>query len=237
MKPIVCETIKFSGESVNVRVYSVVQAEAEVRLHTLHSTCASRVSQVYVCNSCDAVVPKEEQVKGYEYTRNEYVVVADDEVSACSETSRGIELISFFPPSAVSTLYHSKAYYVGPDHGAERRFARLVTAMRDTGRDALAWWRTRGKKHLVVLSPHGDVVVMQQLHFCDTVRDAAAVGVEHIDLARTERQEAARAVMEMAVDTIDLSQYGDDVRGRVVGMLTEKVSAQESARMKEKRPA
>lgn len=230
MKAVSCDSFQFNGQTVNVRVYSAAQPEADVRFNTLHAACGSRVTQRYVCPACAVTVPSDEQVKGYEYTKGEYVVVSDDEVNACAHHTRGIEIVAFVTPSAVSPLYDSKAYYVGPDTGCEQRFASFVTAMRDTGRDAVAWWSARGKRHPVRFMPWGQVAVMHQLYFADAVREASELGVEQVRLTAAERKQAAQYVMEMSSDTFKMNQFTDDVRGRIVGMLADKVSTVVPAR-------
>lgn len=222
MKAIVKDTFRFGIVSVGVKVYSCVDAEAAVKFTTVHSTCGSKLKQETSCTKCGPI-SKEAAARAYEYARGRYVTVSDEDLEACAEAEkRGIDLVSFVAPSLILPLTMGKAYYLGPDKGDERAYAVLRTALSDTGRYALCWWTTKGKRVLVAVYPLRDVMVMQQLHFSEDVRTPDEIGVKPVELTQKERKLAASLIVELSNDRVVIADMKDETRGRVVSMLTAK---------------
>ena len=93
-------------------------------------------------------------VKGYEFSKDQYVAFTAEELKAMEEQAqKAIEITEFVPASAVDPVFFDKAYYLGPEKGGEKAYKLLVEAMRQTGKTALAKWAARGKQYLVMIRP------------------------------------------------------------------------------------
>jgi DNA end-binding protein Ku len=175
------------------------------------------------------VVTREEQTKGYEFSKDQYVTFTDEELQALSEkASPSIEITEFVPLTEVDPIYFEKAYYLGPDQSGQRAYRLLATAMRETGRCAVAKYASRGKQYLVLLRPFGEGLIMQQLFYQDEIRDFGEVPIgDDISLKEAEVSLAIQLIEQIASDQFDASKYGDDVRGRILAAIQQKVEGHE----------
>jgi DNA end-binding protein Ku len=83
------------------------------------------------------VVTRDDTVKGYEFAKDQYVVLSAEEVKALEEKATGlIDVEEFVPLAKVDREYLDKVYYLGPDKGGDRAYRLLAAALKDTGRGA-----------------------------------------------------------------------------------------------------
>ena len=221
-------TISFGLVSVPVKLYSASETSAGVSFNMLHAKCKTRLKQQYVCPTDNEIVPRDQMIKGYEFAKDQYVTLTDDEIKAAAEeATRTIEITEFVPVSKVDPIYFEGAYYLGPDKGGERAYALLAEAMRKTGRAALAKWAARGKGYLVLIRPVEDGLVLQQLHYPDEIKKISEVGIEGTAVKEAELGLAIQLVEQIATDEFHPERYEDDVRKRLLDAIQRKVDGQE----------
>ena len=129
-------TLSFGMVSIPVRIYSAGESASAVSFNMLHGKCESRLKQQYICPKDDEIVPRDEMVKGYEFSKDQYVTFTDEELKALAEEAheddRDHRVRARSPRSTRSTS--SSAYYLGPDKGGEKAYKLLTEAMKETGR-------------------------------------------------------------------------------------------------------
>jgi DNA end-binding protein Ku len=221
-------TVSFGMVSIPVSLYSATESKAAISFNWLHAKCKSRVKQQYVCPADNEVVPRDEMVKGYEFSKGQYVTFTEDEIKAMAEESnRLVEITEFVPVSQVDPIYFDGAYYLGPDKGGERAYQLLAEAMRQTGRCALAKWAARGKQYLVLLRPTQGGLVMQQLHYPDEIRAFSEVPLGDAELKDTELTLAKQLIEQIATDEFHPELYEDEVRKRMLQAIQRKIEGEE----------
>jgi len=194
----------------------------------LHKKCHSRLKQQYVCPTDNEVVPRDETVKGYEFAKDQYVILSTDELKALEEKGTGmIDVVEFVPLAKVDREYLDKVYYLAPDKGGDRAYRLLVAALVDTGRAALGQYAARGKQNLVLLRPLNGVLVMEQLHYADEVRPTSEVTIPPGDVKPNELALARQLIEQTATDDFEPAKYKDTVRERVMDAINAKVQGQE----------
>ena len=222
-------TISFGLVSIPIKVFSSTVSESSVHFNLLHGKCGSRVKQQYICpTDNNEIVPRSDMVKGYEFSKGQYVTFTSQELKAFEEeANRALEIAEFVPESKIDSIYFSKAYYLGPDKGGERAYALLRAAMRETGRVALAKYAVRGKQYIVMVRPMEDGLVMQQLHYADEVRSIDEVETGDAEVKPGELQLAVQIIEQIASDEFKPDQYEDTVRKRILEAVQIKVDGQE----------
>lgn len=221
-------TISFGLVSVPVNLYSSAESKASVSFNMLHKKCGSRLKQQYICPKDNEVVTRDDIVKGYEFSKDQYVVMSAEELKALEEKATGaIDVLEFVPLSSVDRRYIDKVYYLGPDKGGDRAYRLLAAALAETGRAAVGQYAARGRQHLVLLRPLDGVLVMEQLHYADELRDAKEVPVPSGDVKSVELGMAKQLIEQTATDTFDPAKYSDTVRERVLEALQRKVDGQD----------
>jgi DNA end-binding protein Ku len=221
-------TISFGLVTVPVRMYTASESSAAISFNMLHGKCGSRLKQQYICTKDEEIVPRDQMIKGYEFTKDQYVTFTETELKAMAEEStRAIEITEFVPVQKVDPIYFESAYYLGPDKGGERAYALLAAAMRQTGRSALAKWAARGKMYLVMLRPVEKGLVMQVLLYADEVRPFEEVPVGDSQVKDSELKLAIQLIDQIATEEFHPENYEDEVRKRYNAAIQEKVQGRE----------
>jgi DNA end-binding protein Ku len=224
-------TVSFGLVSIPVKLYSATEASRAISFNMLHKTCGSRLKQQYLCVKEEVVVPREETVKGYEFTKDQYVMFTPEELKALEETgTHTAEITEFVPLKSVDPVYFDKAYYLGPDKGGAKPYALLARALRESGRCAIGRWAARGKQYIVMIRPVEDLVeglVMQQLLYAGEVRALRDVDIPKTDVKPAELKLAQQLIEQQSSEKFDPAQYTDDVRARVEAAIQKKVEGQE----------
>jgi DNA end-binding protein Ku len=221
-------TISFGLVSVPVNLYSSAESKSSVSFNMLHKKCGSRLKQQYTCPKDNEVVARDETVKGYEMSKDQYVILTTEELKALEEKATSIiDIIEFVPLAQVDREYLEKVYYLGPDKGGDRAYRLLAEALRETGRAALGQYAARGQQHLILLRPLKGVLVMEQLHYADEVRSTAEVTVPQGDIKPLELKLAIQLIEQAANEAFEPSKYKDTVRERVMEMIQRKIEGQD----------
>jgi DNA end-binding protein Ku len=221
-------TISFGLVSVPVNLYSSGESKSSVSFNMLHKKCKSRLKQQYICPKDNEVVTRDEMVKGYEFAKDQYVVLSPEELKALEEKATGaIDVLEFVPLASVDRTWIEKVYYLGPDKGGDRAYRLLAAALDDSGRAALGQYAARGQQHLVLLRPLNGVLVMEQLHYADELRPVGEVPVQGGEVKPAELKMAKQLIEQMSSDAFDPTAYKDTVRERVLETIQRKIDGQD----------
>jgi len=223
-------TISFGLVSIPVKLFSATQSQAAISFNLLHAKCKGRLKQQYICpRDENEIVERNDMVKGYEFSKDQYVTFTPEELKALEEkASQQIEISEFVPTEKIDPVFFDKAYYLAPEKGADRAYRLLSEAMRATGRTALARYAARGKQYLVQLRPiEGGGLVMQQLMYSDEVRPFSDVELPQGEVKPAELELAKQIIEQIAEDDFKPEKYEDDVKKRIHEQIQRKVEGQE----------
>src|SRR5580692_6664449 len=121
--------LTFGLVSFPVRLYSAARSES-ISFNQLHKADGSRIKQVLFCQSEDKQIPRSEIVKGYEYEKDRYVVIEDEEIKKVApQTAKIMEILEFVPNDQVDPIYLETSYYMAPDEAGEKPYALLIEAL------------------------------------------------------------------------------------------------------------
>ena len=221
-------TISFGLVSIPVKLFSATEASKAISFNLLHKTCGSRLKQQYLCVKEEIPVAREEMVKGYEFTKDQYVMFTPEELKAMEEAgTHTADITEFVPVESVDPIYFDKAYYLAPDKGGNKPYALLARALRESGRCAVGRWAARGKQYIVMIRPLDEGLVMQQLLYAAEVRSIKEIDIPKTEVKDAELKLAQQLIEQQASDTFDPAAYKDEVRGRIEAAIQKKVEGQE----------
>jgi DNA end-binding protein Ku len=221
-------TIAFGLVSLPVKIYSTGESSRKVSFNMIWKERGVRVRQQYIDPADGAVVPKDEIVKGYEFAKDQYVLFTDEELEVVeAPKSDEIEIVSFVPSDTVGRLYFNKAYYLGPDKGGARAYRLLAAALRDTDRVAIAKHATRGKQYIVMIRPHEEGLLLEQLYYDEEIRSFDEVPLEEGEVNKAELQLAKQLIDQASSDAFDPSQFRDEVREKTLELIEQKIAGHE----------
>jgi len=221
-------TISFGLVSIPVKMFSAASS-AGVSFNMLHAKCGSRIRQQTFCPVCNVVVERAELVKGYEFVKDQYVRVSDDELKALEgETSKLIDIAEFVPLDRVDPIYFEKTYYLGPDKGGEKAYRLLSDAMTASGRVALAKFVMRGKESLVLIRAAQNGLMLHTMYFADEVRSFAEIDKgESAKIRDGEMALAQQLIDGLSNAEFEPERYADEYRQRVLELVNSKVEGKE----------
>ncbi|MDA0327445.1 MAG: Ku protein [Gemmatimonadetes bacterium] len=221
-------TIAFGPVSLPVKIYSTGESSRKVSFNMIWKERGVRVRQQYIDPADGAVVPKEEIVKGYEFAKDQYVLFTKEELEVVeAPKSDEIEIASFVPHETVGRLYFNKAYYLGPDKGGARAYRLLSAALRKTERVAIAKHATRGKQYIVMIRPHEEGLLLEQLYYAEEIRSFGEVPLEEGDVNELELGLAIQLIDQAASEGFDPAQFRDEVLEKTLELIQKKVDGQE----------
>ena len=220
--------ISFGLVSIPVKLYVATSSQAP-SFHLLHAKCGNRIRQQRVCPVDNEVVERDQLVKGYEFAKDQYVRVTDDELKALEgEASEAIEISEFVPLSKVDPIYFERSYYLGPDKGGEKAYRLLTDTMTQVGKVALAKFVMRGKENLVIVRAAQKGLMMHTMYFANEVRsfDEIPKG-ESAKITGAETSLAIRLIDELSNDEFEPEKYHDEYSERVLKLVNEKAEGKE----------
>ena len=224
LRSIATGTVSFGMVSIPVKLYSATQASAAISFNLLHKKDGSRLKQQYVCQTCNEKVERDDMVKGYEFAKDQYVMLTPEELSALEEKStQTIEISEFIPIEKIDPIYFEKPYFLGPDKGGDKAYTLLATTLEKTGKAALARYAARGKQYLVMVRPIEGGLALQQLYYADEVRTIKDVPINTAEVRPAELALAKQLIAQISAETFTPTQYEDDVKKRMLEAISRKV--------------
>ena len=132
-------TISFGLVSIPVKMFSAASS-GSVSFNLLHEKCGNRIKQQQMCPVCNEVLDRSQLVRGYEFSKEQYVRFTEEELKALDHenSNRMIEIQEFVPLEKVDPIFFEKTYYLGPDEGGEKAYRLLFEAMKKAKRVAVA---------------------------------------------------------------------------------------------------
>ena len=228
MRAIASATVSFGLVSIPVKLFSSAESSTTIRFNQIHKKDGARLKQQMISAQTGDAVPKDEIVKGYEFSKGQYVLFSPDELKAIEEeSSHTIDIAEFLPADTVERLYLEKVYYLGPDKGGARAYRLLSQALGKTGRGALAKYSARGKQYLVLVRPMKDGLAMEQLRYADELRSFSEVPIDAAEVKQEELDLAVQLIEQAASEKFQPEKYKDEVRERVMDLIQRKVDGED----------
>jgi len=167
--------ISFGLVSFPVRLFAAARPKA-VRFHMLHAKDLSRVKEVWYCADENKPIERSEIVKGYETSKDDYVVVDDEELKKIAPpTATTMEIFQFVSSGEVDPIYFERSYYVAPEEKTGKPYALFLAALENTKRHAIAKIAMHDREHVVLIRPSEDALLLHTLYFPDELQAANKV--------------------------------------------------------------
>src|ERR671915_382491 len=161
--------ISFGLVNVPIKLYSAVNRKT-VRFNQLNKDTGNRIQQKRVDPETGEEVTYDQIVKGYELTKDRYVVITPEELDSLDpEKTRTIDIEDFVDLEEIDPVYYDHPYYLVPDKGATKAYGLMLGAMEQAGKVAIARVVIRSKEQLVAIRPAGELLTMETMLFHDEV--------------------------------------------------------------------
>lgn len=220
--------ISFGLVNVPIKLVTAT-SQKDVRFHQLHDVDGARIQQKRVCSKDGEEVTLDHIVKGYEISRDRYVVITPEELDTLDpKSSRTIDIQDFVDLDEIDPVYFDSTYYMVPEKGAAKAYALLLEAMRKSNKVAIARVVLRQKQHLVALRPLKNALSMETMLYADEVVSVDSLDGLPEDIEVSDRELAmAQQLIDSLSAEFQPEQYRDDYRERVMALIERKAEGQE----------
>ncbi|HUP89086.1 MAG TPA: Ku protein [Longimicrobiales bacterium] len=169
-------TITFGLVSIPVNLFSGIRSQS-VALH-MFTEDGTPLSRRFFCPKQEREVDSDEIVRGYEYAKDKYVVVTDDELEALApKKSRDIDLRRFVPANDIEPIYFERSYFLAPAGESTKAYRLLAASLEENKRAGIATFVMRGKEYLIAITAENGIMRADTMRFADELRSAADVGL------------------------------------------------------------
>jgi len=225
-RPIWKGAITFGMISIPVKLYGATESK-DVAFNTLHVECKSRLRQKRWCPVDDREVTADEVVRAYEYTKDQYVEITDEDLEQLPIPSKHtIELTSFVKQADVDPVYFERSYYLEPDDVGLKPYALLMRALKTKQVAAVAKVALRNKESLCVLRAGESVLMLETLFYPDEVRTQDLPSSPEVLVSGPELN-MALSLVEMLEEPFDPRKYHDNYRAALLEVIEAKRSGAE----------
>jgi len=183
-----------------VRLFSGARSSG-ISFHMLHRDDLQRVKQQLYCPADNRVIERSEVVKGYEYRKDEYVVVEPEEIKKIEpKTAKTMEILEFVKATDVDPVYFESSYYMLPEEAGRRPYALLTKALEESDYVAIAKLTMHNREYTVFLRPHEGGLMLHTMYYAEEVRAVEGFGAPEVELKEAEVKVAHQLIEALAAD-------------------------------------
>jgi DNA end-binding protein Ku len=220
-------SIAFGLVSIPIELHTAVR-DHRPHFRMLHATDKSPVRFERVCIRDGHAVAWEDLVKGYEYSKGRFVVLTKDDFQAAAvEKTRTVDIVDFVKAEEIDDRFFETPYYVVPTKGAERAYALLREAIRDSGRVGITRFILREAQHLAALEVIGDAMVLTSMRFADELVDTSRFDFPGAQGIRKPELEMAKTLVNSLAAEWDPAKYTDQYRDNLVRIIQGKLKGKD----------
>jgi len=215
--------LTFGLISLPVRLFSGARSSS-VSFNMLHRDDMSRLKQQYYCPVDSRVVERDEIVKGYEYRKDEYVIIEPEEIKKIEpKTAKTMEILEFVKAKDVDAVYFDSSYFMVPEEAGRKPYALLSKALEESDYVAIAKLTMHNREYTVFLRPHLGGMMLHTMYYADEVRKVDEFGRPDVELKDSELKVAHQLIEALAAD-FEPEKYSDSFQENVRKLIETKLA-------------
>lgn len=217
--------ITFGMVAIPIAMLTTTQ-DNDIHFNQLHKEDNSRIRYKKTCAHCGKEVTTQDIVKGYEYDKDKYVVITEEEIEKIkTEKEKSIQILHFAQLNQISPVYYEKTYQAVPEAGGEKAFELLRSALMNEQKIAIGKTVMGTKDTLMAIIPREDGVLISTMFYADDIKELQKpytkpeVSEQELNMAK---------ILINSMDTpFDPSKYKDEYQSRLHELIESKVSGKE----------
>ncbi|MFC4558138.1 Ku protein [Virgibacillus kekensis] len=229
-------TISFGLVNIPVKMHAATENK-DVKLRQLHKECQSPIKYERTCPVCDREIENDEIVKAYEYAKNKFVVLDDEDLENLKkeQADKAVEIVDFVKLEEIDPIYYEKSYFLSPGDGGGKAYSLLRAALEETGRIGIAKMMIRSKEQLAVIRIYKNTLVVETIHFPDEVRNVQDVPNVPAETDIPEKElDTAKMLIDQLTTEFDPDKYHDEYRTALLDLIEEKKNQEQVTTAKDK---
>jgi len=211
--------ISFGLVYVPITLHLAVRSK-DIGFNMLYKKTGERIRYQKTCENCPEHVASSDIVKGFQYEKDKYVTLTNEELEKIkSQKNKSIDIERFVNLDEIDPIYYEKAYFVKPT-GAEKAFALIKQAIDDESKVGLAKTVLGTKEQLVALRVVNGNMVLNTMHFHDEVQKAPSLGKEKVT---EEELKLAKRVVKSMTKKFKPEDFQDEYRSKLEKAIEQKI--------------
>ena len=224
--------LTFGLISMPVRLFSGARSQG-ISFNMLHRDDLQRVKQQYYCPADNRVVERSEIVKGFEYRKDEYVVIDPEEIKKIEpKTAKTMEILEFVKAGEVDPVYFESSYYQLPEEAGRRPYALLTKALEESEYVAIAKLTMHNREYTVFLRPHEGGMMLHTMYYEEEVKKVEGFGAPDVELKDSEVKVAHQLIEALAAKW-EPEKFHDDFQENLKKLIQTKLEGGEVAEVEQ----
>ena len=217
--------ITFGMVAIPIAMYTATQ-DNDIRFNQLHEEDNSRIRYKKTCAHCGKEISSNDIVKGYEYDKDKYVVITEEEIEKIkTEKDKSIQILHFAQLNQISPVFYDKTYQAAPEAGGEKAFELLRSALMDAQKIAIGKAVMGTKDTLMAIIPREEGILISTMFYADDIRELQK---QYTKPEVSEQELNLAKVLINSMDTpFDPEKYKDEYQAKLHKLIESKISGKE----------
>jgi len=217
--------ITFGMVAIPIAMYTATR-DNDIHFNQLHKEDGSRIRYKKTCAHCGKEIAPEDIVKGYEYDKDKYVVITDEEIEKIkTEKEKSIQILHFAQLNQISPVYYDKTYQAIPEKGGEKAFELLRLALLSEQKVAIGKTVLGTRDTLMAIIPREDGVLISTMFYADEIKELQK------QYSRPAVSEAELNMAKLLINSMDTpfdpSKYKDEYQEKLRALIESKIAGKE----------
>ncbi len=218
-------TVSFGLVAIPVSVVPAVR-EGRVSFHLLHDKDAARLRRRLYCPADEKILEREETVRGYEITPDQWVIIEEEEIQSLRpERSQTIEILDFVGLDEIEPIYYDRPYYLVPGKGGDKPYRLLAMALEKTGKAGIAQFVMHDREYLVALRSIDQALCIITMHYSEEKRSSDEYALKPRKVSQAEARKIADPLKKLP-QSFKPENYSDEYRERLLDAIQQKREVQ-----------
>ncbi len=231
-------SVNFGLVNIPVNLYSGENRSEELSFSMLDKRDMSPIGYKKVNKVTGEEVPRDAQIKAYEYQEGQWVTITEADLKRASpERTQRVDITAFVDASEIDPAYFDKPYYLEPAARSEKVYALLREALVRTKKIGIATVVIRSKEYLAALIPHEKLLLLNVMRWPHELRDPNELKLPERDLKKLKISEAELKMAERLVEDLgagwDPTQFKDQYHDELLAFIQKKAEKGEAAAIAE----
>jgi DNA end-binding protein Ku len=226
--------ISFGLVAIPIAMYTATQ-DNDIHFNQLHKEDHERIRYKKTCAHCGKEITAGDIVKGYEYDKDRFVVVTDEEIDKIkTEKEKSIQILHFAKLDQISPVYYEKTYQAIPEKGGEKAFELLRAALMEEQKVAIGKTVLGTKDTLMAIIPREEGVLISTMFYQDDIKELQKT------YNKPEPAEVELNMAKLLINSMDTpfnpEEYRDEYQEKLRGLVETKIAGKEVVAAKQEGP-
>ena len=219
-------SISFGLVNIPVGLYSATRSSNQVKFRMLRKTDHSPIRYKRVAETDEKEVPWDEIVKGYEYEKDQFVVLTEKDLERVKvESTQTVDIKEFVKLEEIDPMFFDEPYYLAPEKGGDKAYVLLREALEKSGKVGIAKVVIKTREHLAAVKPSGKALLLELMHFPDELVDPNELKLPADKAVGQKELKMAESLIEGMSGKWEPEEFKDDYREALMEVIEKKIAA------------